>query len=247
MPPTWIVIVLTVAAVITSTISGVIGMGGGATLLGIMILVGIDPTVVIPVHATIQLASNGSRALLLLRHVRWRPVLWLALPAWPGLVLGLLFLDLPWVSEDVIRFLMGVAILYAAWTPKWGLQNLSERTAFALAGFVGGAFGVVIGAIGPLTAPFFLREDYPRHEVVATKAVCATYFHIVKLVAFVGVREFVVGDHLGLILPMAAATIVGTWIGKQILGKISETAFRRIYRGVLTLLALRILLLAVWA
>ena len=47
--------------IVTSIISGVLGMAGGLVLLAAL-LVRLDPVVAIPVHGIVQLASNGSRA-----------------------------------------------------------------------------------------------------------------------------------------------------------------------------------------
>ena len=46
----------------------------------------------------------------------------------------------------------------------------------------------------------------------------------------------------GPLLLLAAAVVAGTWIGSQILGRVSETAFTRLYKGVLTIVALRLVL-----
>ena len=54
------VIVLVVACFITATISGILGMAGGVTLLGVMTALLPAPTVV-PLHGIVQLASNWTR------------------------------------------------------------------------------------------------------------------------------------------------------------------------------------------
>ena len=61
-------IALVVAAFGTSILSGVIGMGGGMTLLGAMTL-GLPPAWVVPLHAIVQLFSNFTRTLVFLREI----------------------------------------------------------------------------------------------------------------------------------------------------------------------------------
>ena len=63
-------IVLAVAAYLTATLSGIIGMGGGMTLLGIMTLL-LPAPLVVPLHGVVQLGSNTTRTAIFLRHVRW--------------------------------------------------------------------------------------------------------------------------------------------------------------------------------
>ena len=58
---------LVLVAVATSALSAVVGMAGGITLLAIMLLY-MEPLVAIPLHAVVQLVSNGSRSLIHRRH-----------------------------------------------------------------------------------------------------------------------------------------------------------------------------------
>ena len=76
--------VLDAIAFFTSTLTAVIGMGGGILLISAM--PGLLPAAaIIPVHGAVQLASNGSRVLLGIRHIEWR-IFW---PFSIGAVLGL--------------------------------------------------------------------------------------------------------------------------------------------------------------
>jgi len=54
--------ILILAAFITSSISAVLGMGGGIILLGIMAIIIPEGYMVIALHGIIQLVSNISRA-----------------------------------------------------------------------------------------------------------------------------------------------------------------------------------------
>ena len=62
-------IVLVVACVVTATISGILGMAGGVTLLGVMTAL-LPAPVVVPLHGIVQLASNWTRTWAFRRHVR---------------------------------------------------------------------------------------------------------------------------------------------------------------------------------
>ena len=54
--------VLITAALFTSTISAMIGMGGGIVLLGLMAILMPQGYLVIALHGMIQLMGNGTRA-----------------------------------------------------------------------------------------------------------------------------------------------------------------------------------------
>ena len=230
---------LTLAAGIGATISGVVGMAGGTFLLAMMLVLGVSAPVLIPLHAAVQLASNCTRVYAHREHIRWRPFLTLALVATPCPIVGLQIAA--WIDFELTKQLMGVIILYAAWAPKRSAAALPETASFTIAGLLGGTLGVVVGAVGPLIAPFFLRPDMNKTNIIATKALCQAYLHIIKIVAFSTVG-FVFAEQWQKFLPMAAATIVGTYIGKWLLQHLKENRFRLLYKVILSALALRLIL-----
>ena len=59
-------IILIIAAFLTATLSAIIGMGGGITLLGIMAIIMPDGYLVVAYHGVIQLVSNVTRTTCLL-------------------------------------------------------------------------------------------------------------------------------------------------------------------------------------
>ena len=67
------------AAFVTATVSGVLGLAGGLLLLGALLLV-LPVAVAFVVHGLLQLVSNGWRAFLQRAHIAWRSVAWYAAP-----------------------------------------------------------------------------------------------------------------------------------------------------------------------
>lgn len=62
------IVILTLTAFLTATISGVIGMGGGILLLATMFIF-LPHGQAVPLHAAVQMASNGSRVVIFWEHV----------------------------------------------------------------------------------------------------------------------------------------------------------------------------------
>ena len=106
-----IILILTLASLAGATLSGFMGMGGGILLLMIMFLAGLDPVLVIPVHALVQLASNGTRVVAYRSHVRWAPLGLFALCALPFPALGLLIADA--LDTEWTRFAVGMVAITA--------------------------------------------------------------------------------------------------------------------------------------
>ena len=59
--------ILAGAALATSMLSAIVGMAGGIILLSVMLLF-LDPLVAIPLHGVIQLISNGSRTVTVVKR-----------------------------------------------------------------------------------------------------------------------------------------------------------------------------------
>ena len=62
--------ILIAAAFITSSISAVLGMGGGIILLGIMAIIIPEGYMVIALHGIIQLISNTTRSYVFRKHIK---------------------------------------------------------------------------------------------------------------------------------------------------------------------------------
>src|ERR1700694_1441221 len=59
--------------VATAFLSGLFGMAGGLILIGVLLTILPLPSAMV-LHAITQMASNGWRAFLWRRHIKWRPV-----------------------------------------------------------------------------------------------------------------------------------------------------------------------------
>ena len=142
------------------------------------------------------------------------------------------------------KALIGAFVLVATLRPGWlrirppGAGGVARR--FALLGSVTGFLSSLIGATGPLIAPFFLDLGLSRQSVVGTKAACQTLGHMAKIIAF-GWVGFAYLEHAGLLTLMSAMVIAGTALGSRLLERVDEVLFTRLYRTVLTLIALRLL------
>ena len=101
---------------------------------------------------------------------------------------------------------------------------------------------MTVGAVGPLIAPFFLNIGLERRSVVGTKAACQTLGHLVKIAVF-GVAGFAFAEWLTPLALLCVMVLVGTWLGSRLLEKVSEVWFIRLYKTVLTVIAIR---LVVW-
>lgn len=225
-----LLMLLTLASFLTATLSGFLGMGGGMVLLGVMAVV-LPSAMVVPIHGVVQLCSNGTRSLLFVKDVNWPIFGFFALPS----ALGLYAATLVWSGDklDWFKPLIGLFILmflaYRRYKPS--LRNV-PLWVYAPLGLVVGFLAIFVGAMGPFLAPFFLRDDFKKENVIATKSVCQLWVHFGKLPAFFALG-FDYTAHADLLIWLVAAVVVGTYTGKALLGRMSEAFFLKLFQVVL--------------
>ena len=227
---------------IASTLTAAVGIGGGLLMLTVMVSF-LPPIIVLPVHGVIQLGSNGGRMAVMRQHVDWRILGFFAIGSILGVILaGQVFINL---SLEVLRAVLGLFVLYAVWTPKLRPSNIGLK-GYTLVGIGTTFITMFVGATGPLVSSFLSPEKLGRERMVATLASCMTIQHGLKGIAF-GVLGFYFQPWIPVIVVMIASGFLGTLLGRRILKGLPERLFSRLFRIVLTLLAGRLLYLAITA
>lgn len=239
-------LVLAITALITSVVSAILGMGGGIMLLSVMFCF-LPHADAIPTHAAVQIASNGTRVLAFVKNVDGRAFLQFIVGLVPGAAMGALLL---WrlgkleSSEPYLKVFIGLFILAVTYLPaRQGKSEASSKGwTFPAAGLLAGMAALTVGAVGPLIAPFFARCNFVKERLIATKAVCQLATHILKIPAFLALRDLDVTRLGGLALIMICMVIPGTLLGKQLLRGLPERGFVIAYRVALTLAGLKVLI-----
>jgi uncharacterized membrane protein YfcA len=226
-------------AFFTSLVAGAIGMGGGVLLIALM--PGLIPiAAIIPIHAITQLVSNVSRAAFGWRDIDWR----LVPPVAMGSIAGAWFgaelyssLDQRWIPA-----LIGGIILFITWfklpRPKGGNQ-----IALILLGFYQTGLGMVAGATGPLGAAVLFKHNRDKDWLVVNTAAYMSLNHGLRMFAF-GLLGFAFLPWLNLIVAMAIAVTLGSWVGTKIRGSIPQRNFQLWFKVLVTVLAVRMILMA---
>lgn len=217
----------------------VAGAGGGVLLLALMLLL-VPPSIAIPAHGFVQLAANMTRSWLFRRQLSW-PVIWrfgLLLPA--GAAVGLMvFQGLP---EDVIKMLIGIFVLLTLVSDY--LPSLRERSlplaTFIPVGFVTGILNMVVGVIGPVLAALAVRSGLKKETVVGTLGVFGVLGNTTKIIGFSFVG-FDFAKFWPLFVLMIPAAIAGMHVGRRLLWRFSERAFKNLLQTVLVAMALKLI------
>lgn len=228
MIPTLTFICIAMAALITSFISGVLGMAGGMILLGVMLAL-LPVTAAMMLHGITQMFANGWRAWIWRGQINWRVFRGFA----AGAVLALAaFFALQFVVTKPVAFiLLGLMSLISFALPQRLTLTVDHHSQPFWCGLVCTVAQLVAGVSGPLMNLFFVHSVMDRRSVVATKAMAHTLGHFFKILFFGGIGLIATGSipavlSWPLIITCVVLAFVGTTLSKRVLEKITDTHFR---------------------
>lgn len=216
---TWTLVAIAVAALVTSTIHGTVGVAGGFLMTAALsLMIGVRP--VVPVMSIALVVSHGARSLMNVSDFDRRTFLAIMLPAFPMIFLGgIVYAVLPvnWVA-----LMLGLIILGSIPLRHWARARKIEAGTRTLAG-AGTAYGTLAGAsIGSamLLSPFMLGAGLTKEAFVATMAVISLATNLTRILAF-GSADLLTGDYVALGLAVGVIMIPGNWIGRTFLRRMA--------------------------
>jgi uncharacterized membrane protein YfcA len=214
---------LALAALVTSFLSGILGMAGGMILMGAL-LAWLPVADAMVLHGLTQLASNAWRALLWHRAIAWRCFGGYALGALAAM--GVFAMCQVVLGRAMVLLCLGAAP-FALWFLPRGLQLNVDRPGQPLAcGVVCMGMQLLSGISGSLLDSFFLRSAMNRKQVVATKAAVQTISHAGKIAYFGALTSVGGSADPWLAATMMLCAMVGTSASRRVLERMSDAAFR---------------------
>ncbi len=214
------------SALVTSFISGILGMAGGMIFMGVLLAFLTVPQAMV-LHGVTQLASNGWRSVLWRSSIDWRVFRGCAY----GTFVALAFFTLVQlvVPKAIALLVLGLTPFVALALPKDLALDVNKRGHPFLCGVVCNSLQLAGGVAGPILDVFFVRSNMDRRAVVATKASTQTLSHLVKIGYF---GALVTGANRGTVDPLLAAfmivlAITGTSLARKILERMTDASFRQ--------------------
>lgn len=229
---------IAVAACLSAMLSAIAGVGGGTILIGIFYAIGMSVTQAVPLHAAVQLVSNGTRIAAYFRHVEWRATGWFLLGCAPSP-----FLIAPLVAHanvHMIELVLALLIMISLVPVHERVQPLPLRWAYLLAGVLVGSIGMFVGASGLFVGRLFLRPEWRKETMIGTLALCQCLGHGMKLLGFASIGLDPLREG-ALLWPLLIAVVLGTLCGKQLNRYLSEARFRRLVHVILWIMSLKLI------
>ena len=224
MPSLLVLALLAVSALVTSFISGILGMAGGMILMGIL-LADLPLPVAMTLHGITQLAANGWRALIWRKEVDWRVFRGYAAGAFSMFAFFALVQFV--VSKPVALIVMGCTPFITLALPEKLHLNVERRGHPFSCGLICTALSLTAGVSGPILDVFFVRSKMSRHGVVATKAMTQCLSHISKIIYF-GAFAVMEGANVHPVLGamMVILAFAGTSLSQPVLKRMNDETFR---------------------
>lgn len=234
-------ITISVTILLTSFVSGIIGMGGGMILMGVLSLI-LPVKKAMILHGVTQFASNGSRAYMHRKHIQWRVLPPYIAGAAISFLCALALSIVP--SREFILSTIGIFAISAVLLPKKFPIDIRKKSSSFVCGMTVTFAQIFAGASGPVVDIFMSNSPLKRHEIIATKAITQTIGHLIKLIYY-GNLILHSSDTLysNALQPWffgvaIVSALIGTRLGKRVLDKMSELQFQRYSRAVLLLIGI---------
>tara|TARA_Y100001934_G_scaffold125695_1_gene152906 strand:+ start:346 stop:1110 length:765 start_codon:yes stop_codon:yes gene_type:complete len=246
------IVILILSAFITSSISAVLGMGGGIILLGIMAVIIPEGYKVIALHGMVQLFSNTTRTYVFRKYVKTQLVkqflngALIGISFSVGIIITLIYyFDVQSANEIKVEVLKPFIGLFIVWNLFLkGPKKAKIVKSFVPVGLVAGLSSIFVGAVGPLIAPFFLVKSFNKEHIIANKAAAQMITHLSKIPLFIYFFNMDYTAELKILIPLILAVYVGTSFGKKILYFIPELLFKKLFKITLFIISIRLILLS---
>jgi len=220
-------LVLFVVAALAGGIASLSGFGIGSLLTPLLAL-RMDLQLAVAAVSIPHFLATAVRFFLLRRHLR-REIL-LSFGIWSALggISGALLHNI--AGSPLLIKILATLLVFAGGS---GMLSLSEKLKIPaklswLAGLLSGLFGGLVGNQGGIRAAALMSFDLPRHEFVAAATAVGLIVDLARMPVYLAWRS---ADLVPLSLPIliaCAGVLVGTWLGKPVLGQLPEKTFRQI-------------------
>ena len=226
--------VIVLGSFLAALVNAAFANGGAMVILAVTSTV-LPVSAIVPMHSTLLLGSTASRAIVFRKFIDWR----IAGPFLLGSIVAVaiaarIYVELP---DSIIALAIALVMLIAIWLPAvtWRPRL---RHPWVIVGFIH-SFLSTLFAYGALLHAIILHTGLKRRQVVGTMAMGLTGMGAFKITGY-AVNGFDYRPYLPIIALSVVVAIIGTWVGKLVIDRVSERVFRIVFRLFVTITALRL-------
>jgi len=233
-------ILLVILTFFASIFSTVIGFGSAVILIPIFALV-------LPIKNAIAILSiyfifvTVMRAFLFWKNIDWHIVALISIGSIPAVFIGLSVMLQ--IDANVVKILLAVVILIYLINDYFNFDNkigkISHKWSIII-GFFYGFFNGIIGTGNPITAAFLIHIGLRKENFIANMATCSIMLDIIKSIVLSS-KSFVTMEDIFFLTSIVIVGMIGTYFGKQIVGKLNAKYFKKIVTGMLFIVSFNLI------
>jgi uncharacterized protein len=217
----WLFLLLALFAEIVGTVSGF----GSSILFVPIAAMFFDFKIVLGITAVFHVFSNISKIVLFRKGIDKNIVLKLGIPAVIFVIIGALLTT--FIPGETIEFYMAILLIalsiFLIYNQKFKLQQTNKN--LYLGGVFSGFLAGLIGTGGAIRGLTLIAFNLEKNIFIATSALIDLGVDFSRAVIYVANGYFLY-DHLILIPFLIGISVLGTWLGKLILGYTTDKVFK---------------------
>jgi uncharacterized protein len=220
-------LLLAVAGLLAGSVAAVSGFGIGSLLTPVLALQ-VGTKIAVAAVAIPHAVGTAQRFWLLHRHVDWRVVRSFGITSALGGLAGAALQTR--ASTRSLELIFGVLLILAGFTELtgWMRQVHWSRSAAWIAGALSGALGGLVGNQGGIRTAAMLGYEVPKESFVATGTAIALFVDAARLPVYLITQGEAIARLGNQVVIATVAVVAGTLLGKHLLGRMSQTLFRRV-------------------
>lgn len=220
MDSPWLFYFLALLAEILGTITGF----GSSILFVPLAAVFFDFKFVLGITAVFHVFSNLSKILLFRKGLDKSIVLKLGIPAMVSVVAGALLTK--FIEQDRIELIMNVILLFLVTFLLFKRGDIKPRDANLVAGGVmSGFIAGLIGTGGAIRGFVLAAFNLEKNIFIATSAVIDLGVDTSRAAIYIW-QGYFLKEFIGMLPYLLVISLVGSWLGKLLLSRISQQVFR---------------------
>ena len=230
-------VVTAVVAVAAGAVASISGFGIGSILTPLL-ATSIGTKLAVAVVSLPHFIGTALRFSLIREHVDRRILLSFGITSALGGLTGALLHV--WLRSTSLGYLLAALLVFAG---VMGLTGMAQRMRFGrtaawVAGALSGAFGGLVGSQGGIRSAALLGFDIKRDAFVATATAIGLLVDVFRMPVYAATQWRPILSVWPLMLAATCGVVLGTLLGKKVLGWIPERSFRLLIAGVILLLGL---------
>lgn len=216
---------------VAGTLSGIVGTGASLLLMPVLVLA-FGPQQAVPIMAIAAVLDNIGKVLAWRRSVDWRACGAYSCTAVPAAIAGVkTLLAVPPRAIEISLACFFIGMIPARRFLQRRQLHLTHVQLAIIGAPVGFLTGIVVST-GPLTVPVFIGAGLEKGAFIATEAAASFIVYLAKVVTF-GSADALPTRTLLLGMAVGGAMMVGAFVSRRILSRMSPHDFRHLIDGLM--------------